>query len=167
MRAWTTRIVIASLLLGALAIRIQASHGATEPDVRPAIAELLTSRGIAARIIPAEEGALMRAVTFDAPKCGGRVDVFPVRLNLQEAPLFDATIGTGRERHIAYLSRTWEAPSRFDLRLEWLKHKALSVVGLGTYTTNTTALLIAAPKGCALAQSIDWAPFWQHTPSKS
>lgn len=167
MRAWTTRVVFAGLLLGTLAVRIQASHEPVEHDARPAVAKLLASRGIAARIVPAEDGALLKAVAFDATECGGRVDVFPVRLNLQEAPLFDAAVGAGRERHIAYLNRIWEAPSRLDLRLEWLKYKAQSVFGLGTYTTNTTALLIASPKGCALTRTIDWAPFWHHAPPKS
>lgn len=167
MKAWATRVLFAGLLLGVLAARIQASHEPAEYDVRPAVAELLASRGIAAQIVPSEDSALLKAVAFDAPQCGGRVDVFPVRLSLQEAPLFDAAVGAGRERRIAYLGRTWEAPSRLDLRLEWLKYKALSVWGLGTFTTNTTALLIASPKGCALARSIDWAPFWHHAPSRS
>lgn len=166
MRAWTTRVLFAGLLLGALAARIQASDEPAEHDVRPAVAELLAARGIDARIMPTADSALLKPVAFEAPQCGGRVDVFPVRINLQEAPLFDAAIGPGREQRIAYLGRSWEAPSRLDLRLEWLKYKALSVWGLGTYTTNTTALLIAAPKGCALAQGIDWAPFWHHARSK-
>lgn len=167
MRAWATRVLFASLLLGALAARIQASHEPSEYDVRPAVAAMLSSRGIAARIMPSEDSALLKAVAFDAPQCGGRIDVFPVRLNLQEGPLFDAVVGAGRERRIAYLGRTWEAPSRLDLRLEWLKHKALSVLGLNPYTASTTALLVASPKDCALARSIDWAPFWQNGPSKS
>lgn len=162
-----TRVLFAGLLLGVLAARIQASHESAHYDMRPAVAELLASRGIDARIVPADEKALVKAVTFDVPQCGGRVDVFPVRLSLQEAPLFDAAIGTGRESRIAYLGRTWEAPSRLDLRLEWLKQKALSALGLGTYTTNTTALLIASPEGCALARSIDWAPFWHNASPKS
>jgi len=166
MRAWTARVLFAGLLLGALAARIQASHEPAEYDVRPAVADLLASRGIAARILPSEDNALLKAVAFDAPQCGGRVDVFPVRLSLQEAPLFEAAVGEGREQRIAYLGRTWDAPSRLGLRLEWLKYKALSVSGLGTYTTNTTALLIASPKGCALARSIDWAPFWHDAPAK-
>jgi hypothetical protein len=167
MRAWTTRVIFAGLLLGALAARIQASHEPAEYDVRPAVTALLASRGIAAKIMPSEDNALLKAVAFDAPQCGGRVDVFPVRLSLQEAPLFDAAVGADREQRIAYLGRTWDAPSRLGLRLEWLKYKALSVSGLGTYTTNTTALLIASPKGCALARSIDWAPFWHDAPAKS
>lgn len=165
MRAWTSRVLFAGLLLGALAARIQASHEPADHDVRPAVAGLLTSRGIDAQIMPADDSALLKAVAFDAPQCGGRVDIFPVRLSLQEAPLFDAAVGPEREQRIAYLGRTWQAPSRLDLRIEWLKYKALSVWGLGTYTTNTTALLIASPKGCALARSIDWAPLWQQAPS--
>ena len=166
MRAWAIRALFATLLLGALAARIQASHEPVEYDVRPAVADLLTSRGIAAQIMPSADSALLKAVSFDAPQCGGRIDVFPVRLSLQEGPLFDAAVGAGRERRIAYLGRTWEAPSRLDLRVEWLKYKVLSVVGLSPYTASTTALLIASPKGCALTRSIDWAPFWQHAPSR-
>jgi hypothetical protein len=160
-------VLFAGLLLGALAVRIQASHEPAHYDVRPAVAKLLASRGIAAQILPSADSALLRAVAFDAPQCGGRVDVFPVRLSLQEGPLFDAAVGAGRERRFAYLGRTWEAPSRLDLRLEWLKYKVLSVLGLGPYTTSTTALLIASPKDCALARSIDWAPFWYNAPPKS
>jgi hypothetical protein len=168
MRAWATRVLFAGLLLGALAARIQASHEPVDYDVRPAVAGLLASGGIEARIMPSEDGALLKAVSFDAPECSGRIDVFPVRLSLQEGPLFDAAVGAGRERRIAYLGRTWEAPSRLDLRLEWLKYKVLSVLGLSPYTASTTALLIASPKGCAFAgRSIDWARFWQHAPSKS
>lgn len=167
MKSWLVRAAFAALLLGTLAVRIQASHGQVEYDVRPAVVELLASHGIAARIMPAEDHALLKAVAFDAPQCGGRVDVFPVRLNLQEAPLFDAAMGVERERHVAYLGRTWREPSRLDLRVEWLKQKALSAVGLGSYTTSTTALMIAAPKGCEIARDFDWAPFWHHTPTKS
>lgn len=167
MKNWLVRAAFAALLLGTLAVRIQASHEQAEYDVRPAVVELLASRGIAAQIMPAEDHALLKAVGFDAPQCGGRVDVFPVRLNLQEAPLFDAAMGVARERRVAYLGRTWREPSRLDLRVEWLKQKTLSVVGLGSYTANTTALIIAAPKGCEIARDFDWAPFWHHAPSKS
>ena len=167
MKGWLVRTAFAALLLGTLAVRIQASHGQTEYDVRPAIIELLASRGIAARIMPAEDHALLKAVGFDAPQCGGRVDVFPVRLNLQEAPLFDAAIGVERVRHVAYIARTWREPSRLDLRIEWLKQKTLSAVGLDSYTANTTALMIAAPKGYEIARDFDWSSFWRHTPSKS
>jgi hypothetical protein len=166
MRAWGIRALFAVLLLGALAARIQASH---EPahDIRPAVVELLASRGFAAHIVPAKDDSLLKAVAFDAPQCGGSVQVFPVRLNLQEAPLFDAAIGAGHERHIAYLGRTWRELSRLELRLEWIKHKMLSAAGQGLYTANTTALLIAAPSGCRLAESIDWAPLWHRAPPGS
>jgi hypothetical protein len=165
MRAWGIRALFAVLLLGALAARIHASH---EPayDIRPRIAELLASRGFTARIVPAENDALLKAVAFDAPQCGGSVHVLPVRLNLQEAPLFDTAIGAGHERHVAYLGRIWREPSRLELRLEWAKHKMLSAAGQGPYTANTTALLIAAPSGCRLAESIDWAPLWHRAPPR-
>ncbi len=164
MRAWGIRALFAVLLLGALAARIQASDD-IESDMRPAAVELLVSHGYAARVLPAEENALLKGIAFDAPQCGGSVHVFPVRLNLQEAPLFDSVVGAGRVLHIAYLGRTWSEPSRLALRLEWLRHKTLSVVGLGRYATTTTALLIAAPTGCALAESIDWGPLWHRASS--
>lgn len=165
MRPWGVRALFALLLLGALAARIQASH---EParDIRPAVVELLASRGFTARVAPAGDDALLKTVAFDAPQCGGSVQVMPVRLNLQEAPLFDAAIGAGRERHIAYIDRTWREPRRLELRLAWAKYKMLSAIGQGPYTANTTALLIAAPPGCRLAESIDWAPLWHRAPSR-
>jgi len=160
MRAWSIRAIFSVLLLGMLAARIQASHDMAY-DVRPALVELLASRGLEARAVPANESSLLKAVAFEPPRCNGPVHVFPVQLNLQEAPLFEAAVGPGREPHIAYLDRTWRDPDRLALRLEWLKHKTLSIWGLGRYTTDTTALLIAAPTGCRIAESIDWSPLWR------
>ena len=167
MKAWSIRGLFACLLLAALAGKIQASSS-TPRDFHAAIIELLASRGISARQdSPVPGSALRGAVTFEMPGCGGSVQVLPIGLNLQVSPLFDTVAGEGRVRRFAYLGRTWAEPNRFELRMEWLKHKALWVLGMGRYAPDTTTLFIAEPEGCRVADSIDWGQLWYRPQPKS
>ena len=160
MKAWAIRGLFACLVLVALASKIQASHGSGR-DIRAAVIELLAKRGLAAHAEPPAPGsALGGAVTFEVPGCEGRVQILPVGLNMQVSPLFDAAVGQGRAKRLVYLGRTWTQINRLELRLEWAKHKALSIWGLGRYAPDTTALLIAEPLACRFAESIDWGPVW-------
>ena len=100
------------------------------------------------------------AARFRAPGCEEPIEVIPVHINLQEAPLFDALITANYKRQFVYLDQTWLSENRVAMRLTWLKHKMLSFLGWGRFVTIPTGLLIVSPPDCHAAEAIDWTPVW-------
>jgi hypothetical protein len=98
---------------------------------------------------------------FGVPGCEGVLQVIPVTLSLQESTLFATIVKEGYSRRFVYLDRVWLTEDRLGMRIEWLKRKALSFVGLNPYAASATALLVAEPPHCTVAQSIDWSAVWR------
>ena len=48
---------------------------------------------------------------------------------------FDAIVKPAYTRQFAYLDKTWLSENRVGMRLTWLKHKLLTLVGLGHLRT--------------------------------
>jgi hypothetical protein len=124
-------------------VRVLAEHQfKSEADLNPA-----------RRVLPV-------AVRFEAPGCDRPIDVVTIHINLHEAPLFDAAIGTAGTRQFVYLDRIWTEENRLGMRLTWLRHKVLSFLGLGRLEAITLGLLVISPSGCHAAQAIDWSKVW-------
>jgi hypothetical protein len=103
---------------------------------------------------------LENTIAFTPPGCAGEARVTPVQINLQEAPLFDGLTSADQSWRLIYLGQTWTEPDRLGLRLEWIKHKALAILGRGPYAPDKTVLFVVAPRACQVADSIDWQRVW-------
>lgn len=154
------RALFALLLIATVAYRFLTPQPAWF-DIHAAASDVLLHAGATRREGPVlPDTGLLKPMYFAAPGCEGLLQVIPVRLNLEESPAFDSVVERGYVRRFAYLGKTWSAESRLDMRLEWLKAKALSVLGLSPYVSATTGLLIASPPGCTVADRIDWSQVW-------
>lgn len=161
MKAATLRMALAVLLLATVVSKVYTPR-LDDRDLDPGVFATVAHYGLTPRRGPAEAGsALFPAISFEAPGCSGAVQVVPIKLNLQEAPLLGSVGGPGYVRHFIYLGRTWHNLDRLGMRLEWLKHKSLSVLGLSPYAPTSSALMVAEPRGCHAAEAIDWSRVWR------
>jgi hypothetical protein len=154
------RVVLAAALIATVASKIGRSP-AVEFDVRAAVVDVIARNGGTPHAeAPSVQSELAQPMYFDVPSCDGPLQVIPVRLNLQESPLFSLVVLTGYSRSFVYLNKVWLDADRLGLRAEWIKQRALSMLGLGRYVTDAIALLVAAPPGCKFGETIDWSPVW-------
>ena len=155
------RIIFAGLLLATVASKAQVPTDFSRDDVSGIVIKVLNQHGLSARAdIPEERNVLRDAVHFRAPGCDGIIEVLPIYINLQEAPLFDAVIRPSYTKRFAYLDRIWLTEDRLGMRLVWLKYKALSIFGLSRFVTIPVGLLVASPPSCHIAQTVDWSLVW-------
>lgn len=162
MKASWLRAVLALMLVATLAGKpLQGSANFDRDALTGNILRVLAENRLATLVAkPLPREVLAAAAQFEVPGCDGPIEVIPVFINLQEAPLFDTVIRPGYTRQFAYLDRTWTSADRLQLRLTWLKHKALGMLGLGRFVAIATALLVVSPPGCQAAAAIDWSPVW-------
>ncbi len=154
------RAVFAGLLVAAAVTNIETT-GRVDLDVHGAIIDAARRAGAVVREDDSPEpGQLGSSVFLQVPGCDGLVQVMPVSLNLQESPIFASTVKQGYVRRFLYIDRVWAKENRLGMRLEWLKRKAISLVGLSRYVTVPIALLIAEPAACRAYEAIDWASVW-------
>lgn len=140
--------------------------GARQPetDIRPAAVAVLTLKGWPTHEQTVTENPsdiLRPPIEFLAPGCDRAARIFMINLNLQMMPMLDQVIDAGYTRRIVYMDRTWLSEDRLGLRLEWLRHKALSLFGLGRYVASSTALVITEPPGCRASDLLDWSLAWE------
>ena len=160
MKRIVLRAVLVGLLFSTVASNVRISAGAGQ-DISGAVTEVLKEHGFSAGAgEPVARTTSHPAIQFRTPGCDGLIEVVPIDINLQEAPLFDTVGGPAYVRRIAYLDRTWLAEDRLGIRIEWLKNKALSIFGRGRFVTVPTGLLIAEPPGCHIARTINWSLVW-------
>jgi hypothetical protein len=165
MRPRPLRIILAALLLATAAGKIWGPRLTADPDIRSATMAVLALKGWPAYEQPVGEAEILGApIHFELPGCEETAQIFLTNVNLQKLPLLDQTIKTGYTRRIVYMGRTWQSEDRLGMRLEWLKYKALSLLGLGRYVASSTVLVIAQPAGCRAADLLDWGLAWdRHT----
>lgn len=155
------RAILASLLLMTVASKTQTLADAGRDRLISNVLEVLAEYQVNAQAnVLAKDAVLPVAVHFQAPGCEGPVEVMPVDINLQVAPLFDTVVKPNYVRQFVYLDQTWSSENRLGMRLTWLRHRALFTLGLGRFVTNKTGLLVASPPGCHIAPAIDWSLVW-------
>jgi hypothetical protein len=161
MKAYWLRSILALLLLATAAAKFQGTANIDQDMLATNILQVLAEhRPDAQAEIPLRRTLLPVAVEFHASECSGPIEVIPIDINLQEAPLFDVFIRPDYRRHFVYLDKTWTAADRLQMRLTWLRHKAPAMLGLGRFVTITKGLLVASPPGCQAAAAIDWSAVW-------
>lgn len=159
MKPMLLRGLLATLLIATAAGKIWGS-GLAEPDIRRAALAVLTSKGWPASQGPGIPHVTDGPILFTAPGCSSETQVYLIGLSLQVLPILDGVSQPGSTRRIVYLGRTWGAPDRLALRLEWLRWKLLSPFGLGRFVPGSLALAVFDPPGCHSAETIDWGLAW-------
>lgn len=169
MKSLALRALLAGLLIAVAADKVRTTR-ADPPDMRAAVVGLVSRSGWSAYEDTGKATEpLGNTIHFRAKGCEGSGQIFVIDLSLQAAPMLDHTIRSGNERRFVYLGRTWLTQDRIGMRLEWLKQKALALFGIGHYVVNEVALVIAEPRDCKVAGTIDWSALWQapHAPGAS
>jgi hypothetical protein len=159
MSASLLRVILACLLLTTASVKVWGTR-MTDPDIRPALVALLEHQGWPTHDDPDSPRLLRTPIFFEAPGCESPAQIFLIDLSLQMMPMLDRIIGPGNTRRIVYVGRTWPAEDRLGLRLEWLRHKVLSLFGIGRYVASSTALVVVEPPGCRAADLLDWSLVW-------
>jgi hypothetical protein len=161
MRRLAVRVLLAGLLIAGITQKVWLTHS-TPPDIRADVITLLLRHGWSAHpmIGHPDQPLTKTAVTFQATGCKKEGRVFVVGLGLQDAPMLDHVIEADYSRRFVYLGRAWPAQDRVEMRLEWLKQKALTLLGRGRFTVNEAALVIAEPNDCRSADAVDWSVLW-------
>jgi hypothetical protein len=155
------RTVLAALLIMTVAGKLHVSAGPSpEPSFSQAVMRVLQAHGLQGhRRNWSARDVLHTTIEFQAPGCDRTIEIIPIEINLQAAPLFDLVVEPGYTTRFAYLDRTWPLEDRMGMRSAWLRNKALSILGLGRFVTLPTGLLIAEPPGCEVGK-IDWSLVW-------
>lgn len=158
--ALALRCVLAALLLGTVADKVQVAS-VDNSDTRAVVVQGLLRQGLSVAPSP-RDADFPDTAYLAAPGCDRPLQVMPLSLSLQEAPLREAVTVTDYRRRYIYLGQTWPAPDRIGLRLAWLQHKVRSVLGLGRHSAlPKTVLLVAEPPECRIAENIDWSALWE------
>lgn len=152
------RCIFAGLLLATVAGRIQA-FSAVPFDEVAGVTAFLEGHGWSVR-----EQSTPKEVPFiraAAPGCAGLLQVMRLSLSLEAVPYFEAVAEPGYVRTYIYFGQRWRTPDPVALRSEWIKHRALSLLGLRRHVMHKTLLLVAAPPYCKAVSRIDWRPLWE------
>lgn len=161
------RVILAGLLISTVAGKIWLAH-AKPADFRAAAIDLVARQGWAAQEETGNtEQPLGNAINFRAAGCQASGQIFVVGLNLQAAPMLDHITRPGYARRFVYLGRTWLNQDRLAMRLEWLKYKVLSLLWLGRYEANESALIVVEPPDCRRAETVDWSRLWERGGAKA
>lgn len=154
------RAVFVALVLATTAVKIRASH-VPGLDMRTAIINIVAPHGWSLRPTPTDlRHPLLDPLTFQAPGCDGTVQIYSVAANFETAPLLDLVISPQYRRTVAYHDKTWPTIDRLAIRIEWLKHRSMQVLGLSRDVSRPPALVIAEPAGCRVVETIDWSQAW-------
>src|SRR5262245_44152914 len=138
------RAILALLLLMTIATKTHVAPNLNRDELTSNVLEVISEERLSAQPIMPTRDLLPPAVHIHAPGCTGPIEVIPIHINLQEAPLFDTFVKPNYTRRFAFLDKTWFSENRVEMRLIWLKHKLLSFLGLGLFVNSTTGLLIAS-----------------------
>src|SRR5262245_11249137 len=156
MSRYYLRPILAVLLLMTVINKTQVPVNLSRDLLVTNLLEVLSLHQLVAQPIVRERDLLPAAARAQAPGCEEPIEVIPIHINLQEAPLLNVLLKPGYTRQFAYLDKIWLSENRMAMRLTWVKHKLLSFVGLGGFVNSTTGLLIASPPNCRAASTIDW-----------
>jgi hypothetical protein len=153
------RGALLALLLATVAVKLWLPPSPAV-DMRTAVSAILSLEGFRPRLSPQGPGSALESVDIEVPRCGGIVQVMPLRLAVWEGTWLREALDPRASRRFVYLDGAWPDVDRIGMRLEWLKHKALSVVGMSRYVAGPFALLLVGPPGCRVAEVVDWRMMW-------
>jgi hypothetical protein len=155
------RATLASLLLLTVYSKTQTAIEFSREKLVGNVLQVLAAHKVSAQAnaLP-KDSVLPVAVRFHAPGCEAAVEVMPIDINLQEAPMLDAIVKPNYVRQFVYLDQVWTSESRLGMRLTWLRHRILYTLGMGRFVASKTGILVASPPGCRIDPPIDWSMAW-------
>ena len=155
------RAILASLLLLTAYSKTQTSDEFGRDKLVGNVLEVLAAHNVNAQASPLPKDVVLPvAVRFHAPGCERAIEVMPIDINLQEAPLLDTIVKPNYVRQFVYLDQVWDSENRLGMRLAWLRHRTLYTLGLGRFVANKTGILVVSPPGCRIDPPIDWSLAW-------
>jgi hypothetical protein len=158
MRPIVVRAVFVALLLATVASQIQAYY-APKADALTRLADVLKDQGLSASEPLVGKGSF-RSINVAVPGCDRPVSITPMRLSLEEAPLFEAWLPAGDTARYVFIGQVWNTAEPRSVRMAWLKHKLGPLVGHPFRTRMDTVLFVGIPGNCSAADRIDWLPLW-------
>ena len=153
------RAVFALLVLAAAGSRLSADPQ-REIDMRAVVSGVLARQGFEPRLSPQGPGNALASVDIDIARCAGTVKIMPVELTVSEGPWLSEALDPKAAKRFVYLEGTWPDVDRIGMRLEWLRHRILAMLGMGRYITHPWALLLVGPPGCNVTEIVDWRVMW-------
>jgi hypothetical protein len=157
MRPAVLRVIFAALLVATVASHLQAFY-APKTDALSELADILKDQGFSTSKTPVYLG-YSQSLSVAVPGCDGPLRVTPMRLSLEEVPLFEGSLLPGDVHHYIFVGQSWSVTPG-SLRLQWLKHKLGPLLGSPVRRRLDTVLFVAAPRNCPAAETIDWLPLW-------
>lgn len=155
------RVTLLSLLLMTVFSKTQTTVYTGQEWLVGNVLEVLVLHRVSAQANATQTGTVLPVlVQFEVPGCDGSVEIRSIHINLQEAPMLKAVIKPNHMKQFAYLDQTWHSENRLGMRLTWLRHRLLSLLGLSRFVTGSEGLLIVSPPGCHAAEDIDWSLVW-------
>jgi hypothetical protein len=153
------RAALAMLLLTTVTVRLWFPPPPAV-DMRTAVGAILALKGFRPRLRQQGPGNALASVDIEVPGCDGIVQIMSLELTVWEGDWLREAIDPSASKRFVYLEGTWPDVDRMGMRLEWLKHKALSMVGMSRYVAGPSALLLVGPPGCRVAEAFDWRMMW-------
>jgi hypothetical protein len=157
--AAVVRITFALLVLATVVSRLSAEP-ARNIDMRAIVSGMLARQGFEPRLSPRGLGNALPTVDVDVAGCAGTVRIMLLELAVPEAAWLSEVLDPKASKRFVYLGGAWPEVDRIGMRLEWLKHRSLAMLGLGRYDTALPALLLVGPAGCDVAGIVDWRTMW-------
>lgn len=146
------RCVFVGLFLVVVASRIQTSSAAS-PNGLAVVAGLLEQQGLS----PARDRS---TVVFSAPGCDRPIRVQALSMSLEEAPLYEASVGPHDVGRYIYLGDIRPNAEPASLRASWLKSQVFSLLGLSRHRLLRMVLFATEPAGCDVIARLNWRPVW-------
>src|SRR5215470_8697984 len=118
------RAILGVLLLMTVATKTHVTANLSRDKLTGNVLDVISAHRLNTYPVPIRD-LLPAAARIGVPGCDGTIDVIPVHINLQEAPLFDTFVDPNYTRLFAFLDKTWSREDRIGMRLTWLRHKLL------------------------------------------
>ena len=165
MRAWPARVLLASLLIGSLAIK--AGTGgvfAEDHSFEAAVIRVAQSGRLTLHQNNIITGTDIRTLIFDAAGCSRPVLAALLSLSFEEEPIVRSAREPGYALQYFYIERSWAEPPRLTIYVERVKYIVLGILGLTQFTPSRQVLLVESPPRCSAASDVKWQNVWQHAP---
>jgi len=158
---WVWRAVFATILIATAGIDLySADRQAGEKYRESVVIRLAESRGLLYRQTRSLSNGLLTSIVFEAAGCSRPIQVVPLNLTLETAPLLHLVDEPGDIRRFVYIERDSPEKEGFRVFLEYAKHTALGMVGLSPYFAYPTLVMATEPPDCRAVESVDWRLIW-------